>query len=113
MKQILLAGLFGIWATSAVAHSPLESTTPADEAVIADVPADVLLDFKGAIRLTRVTMTHADHEGVDLDLSGHKGFITNYAIPIEAMGSGTYSIAWRGLGIDGHALDGAFAFVVQ
>ena len=113
MKQILLAGLFGIWATSAVAHSPLESTTPADEAVSADVPADVLLDFKGAIRLTRVTMTHADHEGVDLDLSGHKGFITNYAIPIEAMGSGTYSIAWRGLGIDGHALDGAFAFVVQ
>lgn len=113
MMKILFAGLMGVWATSAVAHSPLESTTPPDEAVVAQAPADVLLDFKGAIRLTRVTMTHADHEGVDLDLSGHKGFITNYAIPIEAMGSGTYSIAWRGLGIDGHALDGAFAFVVQ
>ena len=113
MKKILLAGLLGIWATSAVAHSPLESTTPANEAVIAQVPADVVLDFKGAIRLTRVTMTHADTDAIDLDLSGHKGFITDYAIPLKAMGSGTYSIAWRGLGIDGHALDGAFNFVVQ
>lgn len=113
MKQILLAGLFGIWATSAVAHSPLESTTPLHEAVVAQVPADVLLDFKGAIRLTRVTVTHAETDAIDLDLSGHKGFITDYAIPLEAMGSGAYSIAWRGLGIDGHALDGAFTFVVQ
>ncbi|MCO4843103.1 MAG: copper resistance protein CopC [Yoonia sp.] len=113
MKQILLAGLLGIWATGAVAHSPLESTTPLHEAIVAQVPENVLLDFKGAIRLTRVTMTHADHDGVDLDLSGHKGFITNYAIPLEAMGGGTYSITWRGLGIDGHALDGTFTFVVE
>ncbi len=113
MTKIFLAGLLGIWATGAVAHSPLESTTPLHEAVVAQMPADVLLDFKGAIRLTRVTMTHADKDGVDLDLSGHKGFITAYAIPLEAMGSGVYSIAWRGLGIDGHALDGTFTFVVE
>lgn len=113
MKKILLAGLLGIWATGAVAHSPLENTTPKDESVVAELPTNVLLDFKGAIRLTRVTMTHADHDGVDLDLSGHEGFITDYAIPLEAMGIGAYSIAWRGLGIDGHALDGTFSFVVQ
>jgi methionine-rich copper-binding protein CopC len=113
MKKILLAGLLGFWATAVAAHSPLESTTPENEATVAEIPTDILLNFKDAIRLTKVTMTHADHQGADLDLSGHQGFITDYAIPLEAMGSGAYSIAWRGLGIDGHALDDTFTFVVQ
>lgn len=113
MKKILLAGLIGVWATGAMAHSPLNGTTPANEAVVAEVPTDVLLDFKGDIRLTRVTMTHADHAGVDLDLSGHDGFIPEYAIPMQAMGSGDYVIDWRGLGVDGHALNGTFTFNVE
>lgn len=46
MKTILLAGFIGIWATNAIAHSPLESTTPANEAIIAEVPTEVLFDFK-------------------------------------------------------------------
>lgn len=113
MKKLLIAGLIGIWANGAMAHSPLESTLPLDEAVIAEVPTEILLDFMGDIRLTRVAMTHGDHASVNLDLSDHDGFIKNYAIPIEAMGSGVYMVAWRGLGIDGHALNGTFSFTVQ
>ena len=60
--------MIGIWATGAIAHSPLNGTTPVNEATVVDVPNEVLLDFKGKIRLTRVSMTHADHDGVDLDL---------------------------------------------
>ena len=31
MKEILLAVVVGLWATAAIAHSPLEATTPADK----------------------------------------------------------------------------------
>jgi methionine-rich copper-binding protein CopC len=113
MKNILLAGMIGIWATSAMAHSPLNSTTPANEAVISEAPSEVLLDFKGEIRLIRVTMTHADHPSVDLDLSGNDGFIYDYAVLFQGMGSGPYLIDWRGLGSDGHALNGSFNFTVE
>jgi len=29
------------------------------------------------------------------------------------MGAGTYRIEWRGLGIDGHAMQGEFTFTVE
>jgi methionine-rich copper-binding protein CopC len=113
MKNTLLAVTFGLWATGAAAHSPLERTMPENETTVAEAPADVMLDFKGDIRLTRVTMTYADQDGVDLDLGEHSGFISDYAIPMPAMGSGNYVIDWRGLGADGHALNGSFSFSVE
>lgn len=113
MKTILLAGIIGIMATSAMAHSPLSGTTPANETVITEAPTEVILNFKGEIRLTRLSMTHAGTHSVDLDLSAFKGFVSDYAVPLEAMGDGTYVIDWRGLGADGHAMNGTFSFVVE
>ncbi|NSX53328.1 copper resistance CopC family protein [Parasulfitobacter algicola] len=113
MKQILLTAMIGLWTTGAIAHSPLETTTPANEATVAEVPSEVIMDFKGNIRLTRVSMTHAETHTVDLDLDSFDGFISGYAIPLQAMGSGEYVIEWRGLGADGHALNGSFSFTVE
>ena len=113
MKNILLVGMMMIWATGAIAHSPLKSTIPADDAVISEVPLEVLLAFKGHIRLTRMTMTHADNDAVKMDISGHSGFIRDYVIPVQSMGLGIYVINWRGLGADGHALNGKFSFLVE
>ena len=108
-----MVGAAMLWATGVVAHSPLSGTTPAHEAIIAEVPTEVLLEFKGDISLTRVTMTHEDHPSVDMDLTGHSGFISSYAIPVQPMGTGEYVIEWRGLGTDGHALTGSFHFTVE
>lgn len=113
MKALILAGMIGIWATGAIAHSPLKSTTPKNEAVVTEVPAEIIMNFKGKIRLTRVEMTQSDQAGIDLDLSQHKGFISDYALPLQGAGEGNYLIEWRGLGIDGHAVNGSFSFTVQ
>ena len=113
MKNILRAGMMMLWATGAVAHSPLKSTIPADDTVISEVPTEVLLGFKDDIRLTRVTITRANNDAIKMDISGHDGFIKNYAIPIENTGFGIYVINWRGLGADGHALNGKFSFTVE
>lgn len=113
MKYIMLAALVGLTATGAVAHSPLETTIPAHEAKVAEAPSVVSMGFKGGIRLTRVSMKYADQPGVDLDLDGFGGFISDYALPIPSMGSGAYVIEWRGLGADGHTLNGSFSFTVE
>ncbi len=113
MKNILLAGMFAVYATGAVAHSAIDETTPANEAVLAEAPSEVVMNFLHDIRLTRVSMTHADRASVDLDLSAHKGMEIDFILPMQAMGSGTYVIDWRGLGTDGHAMTGSFSFVVE
>jgi len=54
-----------------------------------------------------------DHPSVELDLGDQKSFATEFVVPVEQMGSGTYQIEWRGLGIDGHAMTGEFMFTVD
>ena len=113
MKNILLAGMIAVWATGAVAHSAMDETTPAHEAVLAEAPTEVVMNFLHDIRLTRVSMTHADQPAVDLDLSAYKGMEIDFTVPMQSIGSGTYLIDWRGLGADGHAMTGSFSFVVE
>ncbi|MEP5154127.1 copper resistance CopC family protein [Planktotalea sp.] len=113
MKQLLLVALLGFWATGSLAHSPLQTTVPANETTVSEAPSEITMGFKGGIRLTRISMRHADHASVDLDLDGFKGFISDYVIPLQAMGPGVYIIEWRGLGSDGHAMNGSFRFTVE
>lgn len=113
MKDLLLAGMIGIWATCAVAHSPLDGTTPANKAVVVAVPSEVLLDFKGDVRLTRVAMTHAGKHSEDMDIGDQTSFTKELSLPLENMGTGEYLIEWRGLGTDGHTLNGTFSFIVE
>ena len=113
MKDILLAVVFGLWATASIAHSPLEATTPADKSIVTEMPLEVFLNFKNTIRLTRVVMTNSDKPGIDLDLDGNKKFLSEHRIPVPPMGSGIYLIEWRGLGADGHALKGSFGFSIK
>ena len=113
LRQKLLAAMVGMWATSALAHSPLETTNPGDEAVLKEAPAEIQLGFQGKIRLTKVTMIHQEQSGADLDLSGLDGFLSDFSIPFEGGGDGEYLIEWRGLGDDGHVMNGSFRFFVK
>ena len=113
MKKILFAGLIGIWATGAMAHSPLDSTTPVNEATVTEMPTEVLMDFKGDIRLTRVAITHADTRSMDIALGDQTAFTQEFTLPMQDMGAGKYVVKWRGLSADGHALNGTFSFTVD
>jgi len=113
MKIFLCAGMVAIWATGGMAHSPLDGTTPADEATVTQMPTEVLMDFKGDIRLTRVAITHADTDSMDMDLGDQTAFMQDFALPMQDMGAGVYVVEWRGLGADGHALNGTFSFTVE
>lgn len=112
MKRILLAGLLVLLASAASAHSKVGSTVPADGAVLAAAPAEIVLEFARKLRLTRVRMTH-DGDAVDLDLGGRKSFATRFAIPLTGADKGAYRIEWRGLAADGHAMRGGFSFRVK
>jgi methionine-rich copper-binding protein CopC len=113
MKELLLAGLVVVWASMATAHSPLKSTTPENEAIIAEAPKEIKLNFGNGIHLTRLTVTDATGKKNKLDIRTYPGFTKKYQVPFEAVGVGKYLIEWRGLGADGHALNGNFSFTVE
>ncbi len=109
---IVLVGLAG-FSTTALSHSRVNATSPEDGAVLTEIPASIDLNFSANIRLTKVTLQLATEEPVALDLSGHKGFENSFSLPNTSERSGLYTIEWRGLGVDGHTMRGAFSFTVE
>lgn len=113
MKKLVLVTLLATLSTGAFAHSRMDTTTPENGAVLAVAPEEVRFNFANDIRLTRVEMTLADHPSVELELGDQKSFDRVFTLPLEGMGSGIYLIEWRGLGVDGHAMQGEFRFTVE
>lgn len=114
MKLLSLAAIAIFASTTFVAaHSDDMATMPADGDVVQAVPDAIIFTFDDAIRLTRIEMTHVGHPSVDLDLGEQQSFATEYSVPVIGMGGGTYQIEWRGLGIDGHPVQGEFSFEVE
>ena len=50
---------------------------------------------------------------MDMDLGEQSAFTQEFALPMHDMGAGVYVVEWRGLGDDGHALNGTFSFTVE
>lgn len=113
MKKLALIALISIFATNVFAHSGVDTTLPANGDILAETPAEVSFKFSKDIRLTRVEMTHQDHPTVTLELGEQTSFGRDFSMPVEEMGVGIYRIDWRGLGVDGHAVQGSFSFTVK
>lgn len=109
----ILATWLTLSATVALAHSEKEGTVPADGTVVEAVPENIELRFNDGMRLTKVEMTHAEKHTEALELGEQSGFVKKFSLPMISMGAGFYLIEWRGLGVDGHPMDGSFSFEVK
>ncbi|WP_171133053.1 MULTISPECIES: copper resistance CopC family protein [unclassified Ruegeria] len=113
MKTILAFVILVLLSGFAMAHSKVETTTPTDGATIPNQPGEVELRFDQEIRLTRVGLAFEQEKAVKLELGDQTNFEQNFSIPLPSKGSGTYVIEWRGLGVDGHTMQGEFSFTVE
>ena len=111
--RLALTVFLALTSAQALAHSEKESMTPENGAVLDAVPETIGLRFNDGMRLTKVEMTHAETHTESLDLGTQSGFVKEFSLPLTSMGPGTYQIEWRGLGVDGHPMNGAFSFEVR
>ncbi|MCT4553991.1 MAG: copper resistance protein CopC [Pelagimonas sp.] len=113
MKYLAACAVIASLATGAFAHSRVDSTTPENGAVMAQPPEEISLSFADGIRLTRVSVHYQDQSPVRLDLGAQTGFDRVFMLKLPGQGAGLYRVEWRGLGVDGHAMQGAFSFTVK
>ena len=113
MRTAFLAAVLAAFFTPALAHSPLQTSDPENRATLTTAPDKITLEFRGNIRLTRVRVTNAGMDAVDLDLGNVSGFVSGYSLPMTSNGAGAYEVEWRGLGEDGHPMKGIVNFTVN
>jgi len=115
MKRLLsslsLALFFAIGA--AQAHTHLESSMPADKAVVSVAPKQVMLHFSEPSRLTAVSIQKEGEKKETAVSALPKQVATDLTVPVEISGPGTYKLKWRAIGGDNHVMSGALQFTVS
>lgn len=117
MKRLIIAAAFALAATPALADETQANSSevvsvPADDAVLAQAPANVSLTFDHAVTLTQVQVHGPGETNIPVNFTAATAASTNYSIPLPALSAGAYEVHWRATG-DGHTMEGSFHFTVQ
>lgn len=101
-------------ARPAAAHAVLQATDPADDSLVAAVPATVGLTFDepvtattGAVQIIAPSGSRVD--GTVESLEGGR----QVSVAVDGDAVGTYTVAYRVVSDDGHTISGSFVFHVE
>src|SRR5579863_2572557 len=116
LAALFLAGM-GLLAAApaAFAHATLESTSPADGAVLRTAPATVSATFDEQVGVSADSLRVFGPDGQRAD----NGRTTHGSAPqqitvglLPDLGHGTYTVAWQVVSADSHHVQGAFTFSI-
>ncbi len=96
----------------ALAHSKKETTTPADGATVSETPDLIAIGFNAPMRVTMVRLTDGNDNEFPVTRSDNMAPVTTFEAVPDALPAGSYTVEWRGLADDGHAMSGRFSFTV-
>jgi putative copper export protein/methionine-rich copper-binding protein CopC len=109
---VLVLGVAG----TAYAHLALESSQPANGALLTDHPRELRLTFNEEVELAVARIWLRDSTGAPVALSpllspGDSAKILITVI-LGRLKSGTYTVEWQAAGDDGHPVRGRFSFTI-
>ncbi len=114
MRKVILVllGIVGLFALPAQAHTYLSESIPADEAVVNVAPAEIVLGFSEAVRLTAVSIRDGDGAEQALEpLPSETG--ERFVVGVSDLSPGDYVVSWRAVGADTHIVSGEFRFTIE
>jgi copper transport protein len=116
LAALVLAGM-GLLAAApaALAHAKLESTSPADGAIVRTAPTTVSATFDEQVGVSADSLRVFAPDGRRAD----NGLTTHGRVPqqitvglLPGLGRGTYTVAWHVVSADSHHVQGAWTFSV-
>lgn len=104
--------LFGVVA-GAHAHTHLKATTPAANAVLAEPPTELTLQFSEPTRLTALSIQKEGASEKTAIQALPKELAATLTVPLSALAPGKYTVSWRVIGKDNHVMSGDLSFTVK
>jgi methionine-rich copper-binding protein CopC len=97
---------------AALAHTNVHKTSIADNARLTAPPASFTVEFKGKTGLAKAALTDASGKVIPLAYKPPAGMAASFTIPLPALPAGKYTLSWRTISSDGHAMPGAVHFTI-
>lgn len=115
MKHPILAATAAllIFTSGAQAHTHLEKAMPADNAVLKTAPAEIMLHFSAATRLTALSIQKEGEQERQIVKILPTAATKTITIPIAPLAPGKYVVDWRVVGDDNHVMSGKLHFTVS
>ena len=115
MKARILAALLlgaSMAAAPAFAHGGMVETNIHDGQSIKAMPAAFTLEFEHDAAITSFMLMDANKKAHAVDFKPSKTMGKAFKIPLPQLGKGSYTLSWKSLAKDGHAMPGAVRFTV-
>jgi methionine-rich copper-binding protein CopC len=116
MKPLFMAmatAFLMLASTPALAHTAVRETNISENATLARAPANFTVVFSAATGLANVTLTDAAGRTIALNYTPPREMASSFTIPLPALTPGAYTITWRTIARDGHAMPGAIHFTIS
>jgi methionine-rich copper-binding protein CopC len=111
MKALIYSAILSLLTSTALAHSELTSSMPADKASVDAAPKELMLHFSAPVRLTALSVTRAGEAQRDLSpLPAERQ--KDFSVASPGLAKGQYTVNWRALSGDSHVMTGEFTFAV-
>jgi methionine-rich copper-binding protein CopC len=110
-KPLALAGLL-LMPALALAHAHLEMSIPAANGTVAAMPAQVMLHFSEAVKMTALSIQmEGSKDKQEIKVPAEAKAVIQVDAP--KLGAGVYMLNWRGMSDDGHVMNGTVRFTVS
>lgn len=107
-----IVGAILVVALPAAAHTTLREANIAEGARIAENPRTFTMTFGADSGLASVQLTNAAGQVVPLNYTPSRVMARSFNVPLPVLSPGSYALAWRLMGADGHAMNGSVHFSV-
>lgn len=113
-NQLLMAALVAalLGASPAFAHGGMMETSIHDNASFTQAPAEFKVSFEKESAITNVMLMTADNKMIAVEFKPSKAPGKEFTIPLPKLAKGAYTLSWKSMGKDGHAMPGAVRFTV-
>lgn len=97
----------------ALAHAMVETSEPAEGAVLSAAPRQVVLRFNEPSRVTALRLLNEANQEVGVRRDAGRGMATSATAAVTGpLAPGGYRVEWRAMGADGHVMSGTVHFTV-
>ncbi len=113
IKSVAVLGL--LFSSIAMAHEgiEIESSVPADNAMLMESPSELAVSFSKEVRLIKVVLKNQQGDGVDFDFTPPKEAAAHFSWSLPKLSPAHYQVELIILGADGHKMKESFSFMVH
>lgn len=112
IRTALTAALL-LLAGPVLAHSQKEVVVPPENATVKGSPPAIEMSFDTAMRITQIRLVDSAGKSFLLNRTDRMAPVTKFSAKPATLSPGAYNVEWKGISVDGHAMEGKWSFKVQ